>query len=170
MKEIIDVSERHARALIPYLEGIKQDGDPESYWMARRIVRRWTEFPTMLQKPNAYSDGAAKVVQSRGISLETLKMAKYTDQCKRSGLQDGPGHSTGLLHHEHMVPVSQLVKELVELPEYTVNAIITYVRKRALVAWILKAEQKELDKVCRTGLRTPELLESLNIKLNIEQD
>jgi hypothetical protein len=167
MAKRIDISEYHAQSLIPYLRGIKKHGDPESYWMARRIVRRWTEFPSMIGKPNAYSDGAAQVIKSRNIPLEKLLWAEYGDQCKKSGLDDGPGHSTGLLHHEHMIPVNQLVKELVDLSKYTTESIISLIRKRAQIAWILKSEQKELDKICRTGNRSPELLESLNIKLNI---
>ena len=31
------------------------------------------------------------------------------------------------------------------------------------IAWILKTEQKTLDAVCRSGVRTPELLTSLDI-------
>lgn len=165
MKERIDVSEHHARALIPYLEGIKMYGDTESYWMARRIVRRWTEFPSMMQKANLYSEGALRVIQERNIPIEKLLWAEYGDQCKKDGLNDGPGHSTGLLHHEHLRPVKQLVDELVALPEYTVDAIIQLIRTRVEIAWILKAEQKDLDRVCRTGNRTPELLESLNIHI-----
>lgn len=160
-----NISVLHAKALIPYLEGIRDSRDSESFWMARRIVRRWTEFPSMIGKANLYSRGAAHLLEEKGISLEILKWAEYGDQCKKSGLDDGPGHSTGKLHHEHIRPVQTLVEELVELPEYTVDSIIDLIRTRTEVAWILKTEQKELDKVCRTGNRTPELLESLNIEL-----
>lgn len=165
MKNRIDISEHHARALVPYLEGIKLYNDPESHWMARRIVRRWTEFPSMMQKANLYSQGALEVIQSRNIPIEKLMWAEYGDQCKKDGLNDGPGHSTGALHHEHLRSVKQLVEELVALPEYTVPAIIELIRKRVEIAWILKSEQRVLDKVCRTGNRTPELLESLNITI-----
>lgn len=160
-----NISVLHAKALIPYLEGIRDSRDSESFWMARRIVRRWTEFPSMIGKANLYSKGAADLLEEKGISLEILKWAEYGDQCKKSGLDDGPGHSTGKLHHEHIRPVQTLVEELVELPEYTVESIIDLIRTRTEVAWILKTEQKELDKICRTGNRTPELLESLNIEL-----
>ena len=160
-----NISVLHAKALIPYLEGIRDSRDSESFWMARRIVRRWTEFPSMISKANLYSKGAANVLQEKGISLEILKWAEYGDQTKKSGLNDGPGHSTGQLHHEHIRPVQTLVEELVELPQYTVEAIVNLIQTRAEVAWILKTEQKELDKICRTGNRSQELLDSLNIEL-----
>ena len=33
------------------------------------------------------------------------------------------------------------------------------------IAWILKTEQKTLDAVCRSGVRTPELLTTLDIHI-----
>ena len=165
MKNRIDQLHNYWTAmLIPALEGVKATGDSNMIWMAHRIVRRWTEFPELVGKPNAYSLGALDVITQRGISLEKLQWATYNDQTKKKGLGD-PNHLHGMLHHEHLVPVSQLVKELLQLPVLTHQTVLELIQQRTQVAWILKSEQKALDKVCKSGNRSKELLESLGIVL-----
>ena len=154
----------YAECLIPLLKGIKLTGDSNLVWTARRVVRRWTEFPRVLGKPNLYSQGALQVATSRGITLETLKWSSYKDQCLKSGLKD-PNHSKGSFHHEHIVPVSQLVKGLLELENPDSRTIQDYIQQGAQIAWILKEEQRNLDSVCKSGTRTTALLEALGIQL-----
>lgn len=158
------VASSYAHCLIPLLEGIKSTGDSNLIWTARRVIRRWTEFPEQLDKPNQYSEGAMLVAQSRGIAPEQLRRATYLDQTKKSGLQD-PNHSKGAFHHEHIVPISRLVDGLIQLESPTAQQVHNYIQQEASIAWILKEEQKRLDKVCKVGERTPELLESLGIRL-----
>lgn len=153
-----------AQSLIPLLEGIKATGDTNLIWTARKVVRRWTEFPEYTGKPNLYSRQALLLAQSRGIEPQTLRRATYPDQCKKSGLKD-ESHGKGGFHHEHMTPVSQLVKGLLELEAYTVEGILAYIGEKATIAWITKEEQRTLDRVCKSGNRTPELLEALGIEL-----
>lgn len=154
----------YAECLIPLLKGIKLTGDSNLIWTARRVVRRWTEFPRVLGKPNLYSRGALSVATTRDIPIETLKWCSYKDQTLKSGLKD-PNHSKGAFHHEHIVPVSRLVDGLLELEEPTAAEIDTYIRKESQIAWILKEEQKRLDSVCKSGNRTLALLEVLDIEL-----
>jgi len=154
----------YSECLIPLLKGIKLTGDSNLVWTARRVVRRWTEFPRVLGKPNLYSRGALSVAQQRGIPIETLKWSSYKDQCLKSGLKD-PNHSKGSFHHEHIVPVSQLVKGLLELEEPTAIEVRQYIERNGQIAWILKEEQKRLDSVCKSGNRIPELWRALEIEL-----
>ena len=154
----------YAECLIPLLKGIKLTGDSNLIWTARRVVRRWTEFPRVLGKPNLYSRGALGVATSRGITPETLKWSSYIDQTKKSGLKD-PNHSKGAFHHEHIVPISQLVKGLLELEEPTAIEIQQYIERNGQIAWILKEEQKRLDSVCKSGNRIPALWKALEIEL-----
>lgn len=158
------VSTYLAQSLIPLLQGIKATGDTNLIWTARRIVRRWTEFPELTGKPNLYSQAALLLAQSREVHPETLRRATYLDQCRKSGLKD-KSHGKGGFHHEHMVPVSRLVKGLLELEDPTVDGIKAYIEEMVTIAWITKEEQKRLDSVCKSGNRTPELLEALEIRL-----
>ena len=154
-----------AGSLLPLLKGIKATGgDSNLIWTARRVVRRWTEFPELTGKPNLDSRQALLLAQSRDIAPQTLRRATYLDQCKKSGLKD-PSHGKGGFHHEHMTPVSQLVKGLLEIEDPTEADIIAYIGEKALVAWITKEEQRALDSVCKSGHRTPALLEALGIEL-----
>lgn len=158
------IGQYYAECLIPLLEGIKLTRDTNLTWTARRVVRRWTEFPRQLGKPNLYSRAALSVAHQRDIPIETLKWSSYKDQCLKSGLKD-PSHSGGEFHHEHIVPVSKLVEGLLELENPSRETIQDYIEERAQIAWILKREQRDLDSVCKSGNRTTPLLEALGIEL-----
>jgi hypothetical protein len=61
------------------------------------------------------------------------------------------------------MPVSQIAKKMYELDNITTDAIKEILIENFKVAWILKSEQKILDSVSRSGIRTPELLTLLGI-------
>jgi hypothetical protein len=52
---------------------------------------------------------------------------------------------------------------LYELDNINVNSIEKILTDNFKVAWILKSEQKVLDSVNRSGIRTPEFLSTLGI-------
>ena len=70
----------------------------------------------------------------------------------------------GIFHLEHIVPISQIAKELYELENIEcVKCIYDILIDNFKIAWILKTEQKLLDSINRSGQRSPELLNHLNI-------
>ncbi len=93
---------------------------------------------------------------------ERLQWVRWKEQNHKSGLRD-VGRQNGIFHQEHIVPVSQIAKKLYDLEKITVKNIHDVLVNNLKIAWILKTEQKTLDAVCRSGVRTPELLTSLDI-------
>ena len=171
-RESKDVTRAHAKALAIYIESIKQFREigieeSESHWTAQRIVRKWTEELIQAYKPNKVSDGVKQLLKNSDIPLERAQTCGYNAQTTKSGLGYangiGKGSGTGLLHFEHLTPISRLIDMCLELPEITPDTVWTCIMKNCEIAWILKSERKRLDAVCKSGERTPEILESLDI-------
>ena len=71
-----------------------------------------------------------------------------------------------VFHLEHIVPISQIAKKLYELDNLDlVLPIYKILVDNFKIAWILKSEQKILDSINRSGVRTPELLTNLDIHI-----
>jgi hypothetical protein len=54
-----------------------------------------------------------------------------------------------IFHWEHYYPVEQLIRELSKLKEFD-DASIYRVIKKAKIVWILKEENRKLDKVAKS--------------------
>ena len=171
-RQSMDVTRVHAKALALYIESIKQFREigieeSESHWTAQRIVRKWTEELIQVYKPNKLSEGVVALLKESNIPLDRARNCGYNSQTTKSGLGFangiGKGSGTGLLHFEHMSPISRLIDMCLELPEITPDTVWTCIMKNCEIAWILKSERKKLDKICKSGERTDEILESLNI-------
>ena len=171
-RQSMDVTRVHAKALALYIESIKQFREigieeSESHWTAQRIVRKWTEELIQVYKDNKLSEGVATLLKEHGIPLERARKCGYLAQTRKSGLRDANGlrktAGTGLLHFEHIRPISRLVDMCLELDEVTPDTVWTCIMKNCESAWILKTEKEKLDKICKSGERTKEILEAANV-------
>ena len=96
---------------------------------------------------------------------EKLKWITWREQTNKSGLKD-VGRKNGIFHLEHIIPISQIAKKLYELDNLDlILPIYKILVDNFKIAWILKSEQKILDSINRSGIRTPELLTNLNINI-----
>jgi hypothetical protein len=66
----------------------------------------------------------------------------WKDQKSKNGLNDP---KRKIFHWEHYYPVEQLIRELIELKKLNDQSIYKVIRK-AKIVWILKEENRKLDK------------------------
>ena len=140
--------------------------DKDTKYVISRIIRFSSDNPKQHGIPYMYSLGALNEAKKKEIPNpeERLQWVRWKEQNHKSGLRD-IGRQNGTFHQEHIVPVSQIAKKLYDLKEITVKNIHDILVDNLKIAWILKTEQKILDSVCRSGVRTPELLTSLDIHI-----
>lgn len=157
----------YAETLYPLLKWYDENpDDKDTKYAISRIIRFSSDNPRQHGIPYMYSLGALEAAKEKGITNaeERLMWVRWKEQTHKGGLRDD-GRKNGIFHQEHIVPVSQIAKKLYDLKDITVDNIYTTLVDNMKIAWILKEEQKTLDSVCRSGIRTPELLTSLNIHI-----
>jgi len=157
----------YAETLKPLLEWASANPqDKDIKYTITRLIRFSSDNPKDHGIPYMYSLGALEAANEKGVinAEEKLKWVRWKEQTHKGGLRD-TGRKDGIFHQEHIVPVSQIAKKLYDLDEITVWKIYHTLVDNMKIAWILKEEQKVLDSVCRSGVRTPELLTSLNIHI-----
>ena len=160
----------YAEALYPLLKWYSQNpDDKDTKYVISRIIRFSSDNPRQHGIPFMYSLAALKQANEMEIpdAEERLQWVRWKEQNHKSGLRD-VGRQNGTFHQEHIVPVSQIAKKLYGLSLFegiTVKNIHDILVENLKIAWILKTEQKTLDAVCRSGVRTPELLTSLDIHI-----
>ena len=155
----------YAETLYPLLKWYDENpDDKDTKYAISRIIRFSSDNPRQHGIPYMYSLGALNEAKKMEIpdAEERLQWVRLKEQNHKSGLRD-IGRQNGIFHQEHIVPVSQIAKKLYGLEKITVKNIHDVLINNLKIAWILKTEQKTLDAVCRSGIRTPELLTSLDI-------
>ena len=156
-----------AETLYPLLKWYDENpDDKDTKYAISRIIRFSSDNPRQHGIPYMYSLGALNEAKKMEIpdAEERLQWVRWKEQNHKSGLRD-IGRQNGIFHQEHIVPVSQIAKKLYDLEKITVKNIHDILVDNLKIAWILKTEQKTLDAVCRSGVRTPELLTSLDIHI-----
>jgi hypothetical protein len=155
----------YAKTIQPLLLWLKDNpNDKDIKYTVARLLRYYSNTPKMLELPYMYSEAAL----AEAIRLEIpepeerLKWVNWKEQTNKSGLMDD-SRKNGVFHLEHIVPISQIAKELYELENIVWISIYDILIDNFKIAWILKTEQKLLDSINRSGQRSPELLNLLNI-------
>lgn len=165
---MIDKVILYAKTLQPLLKWIKDNpDDKEIKYTVTRLIRFYSNTPKELGLPYMYSIAALQEAIKLDIDnpKEKLKWVTWREQTNKSGLKD-IGRKNGIFHLEHIVPISQIAKKLYELDNLDlVLPIYKILIDNFKIAWILKSEQKILDSINRSGVRTPELLTNLNIHI-----
>ena len=157
----------YSEALYPLLKWYSENPeDKDTKYAISRIIRFSSDNPRQHGIPYMYSLGALAEAKKLEIpnAKERLQWVRWKEQNHKSGLRD-VGRQNGTFHQEHIVPVSQIAKKLYDLVEITIPNIHDILVENLKIAWILKTEQKTLDAVCRSGVRTPELLTTLDIHI-----
>lgn len=157
----------YAETLKPLLDWASANPhDKDIKYTITRLIRFSSDNPKDHGIPYMYSLGALDEVKKKGLSdpEDRLMWTRWKEQLHKRGLQD-IGRQKGIFHQEHIVPVSQIAKMLYDLKDITIENIYHILVDNMKIAWILKTEQKTLDSVCRSGVRTPELLTSLDIHI-----
>ena len=158
----------YAKTLQPLLLWLKDNpNDKDIKYTVARLLRYYSNTPKILELPYMYSEAAL----AEAIKLEIpepeekLKWVTWKEQTNKSGLRD-VGRKNGVFHLEHIVPISQIAKKLYELDNPNlIGPIYKILVDNFKIAWILKSEQKILDSINRSGVRTPVLLTNLNIHI-----
>ena len=154
-----------AKSIVPLLKWLSENpNDKDIKYVVSRIVRFSSRNPKDLGIPYMYSIGALNEAKNRGIDNlpEKLKWVRWNQQTHKSGLND-TSRKNGVFHLEHIVPVSQVCLKLYSLNEITVKSIHDILIDNLKLAWILKTEQKKLDSINRSGIRTEDELTKLKI-------
>ena len=155
----------YAKSLKPLLEWLHENpNDKDIQYTINRLLRYYTNSPKDLGIPYLYSNAALMEVKKLNIPdpIKRLSWTTWKEQCHKRGLCDA-NRVNGIFHLEHITPVSQIAKELNALVELTEDLIYNILLSNFKIAWILKTEQKILDSVNRSGIRTPESLTDLKI-------
>lgn len=155
----------YCQTLKPLLEWASEfPNDKDVKYMISRIIRMSLDDPTVFKKPFMYSVAALNEAKERGLPdpEHRLSWTRWKSQDHKGGLQE-ENRKGGVFHQEHIVPISQIAKMLYELDNIHVHSIKDILTDNFKVAWILKSEQKVLDSVNRSGIRTPEFLYSIGI-------
>jgi hypothetical protein len=156
----------YATTLQPLLLWLKDNPDDKDIkYTVARLLRYYSNTPKILGLPYMYSEAALSEAIKLKIPepVEKLKWVTWKEQTNKSGLKD-VGRKNGIFHLEHIVPISQIAKKLYELDNLDGTLpIYKILVDNFKIAWILKTEQKILDSVNRSGIRTPESLTNLGI-------
>ena len=158
----------YAKTLQPLLKWINENpNDKDIKYTVTRLIRFYSNTPKELGLPYMYSSAALQEAIKLKIDEpeEKLKWITWREQTNQSGLKD-KGRKNGIFHLEHIVPISQIAIELYKLEDVEcIKCIYDVLIDNFKIAWILKSEQKILDSINRSGVRTPELLTNLNIHI-----
>lgn len=156
----------YAKTIQPLLFWLKDNPDDKDIkYTVARLLRYYSNTPKMLELPYMYSEAAL----AEAIKLEIpepeerLKWVTWKEQTNKGGLRDD-SRKNGIFHLEHIVPISQIARQLYELEDLDKQLpIYKILVDNFKIAWILKTEQKLLDSINRSGQRSPELLKHLFI-------
>jgi hypothetical protein len=98
---------------------------------------------------------ASKLAQKQAnkMGLDKLTKYKWEDQTKKGGMKD---KGRKIFHWEHYYPVEQIINELVNLEKLDDRSIYRIIKKTRIV-WILKSENKKLDKIAKSIRPNPKL-------------
>lgn len=98
---------------------------------------------------------ASKEAQKEANRMRLGKLIKYKweQQTINSGMKD---KGRKIFHWEHYYPVNQIIKELVKLEKLDDRSIYKVIKKTNIV-WILKSENKKLDKIAKSIRPNPKL-------------
>lgn len=157
----------YCQALEPLLIWVSENPDDKDVkYMITRIIRMSLDDPKVFGKPFLYSDGALTEATRLGIPDPEyrLQWTRWKSQDHKAGLRE-ESRKNGVFHQEHIVPVSQIAKLMYELTDINVDEIKKILVENFKVAWILKSEQKILDSVNRSGVRTPAFLTTIGIHI-----
>ena len=158
----------YAKTLHPLLKWIKENpNDKDIKYTVTRLIRFYSNTPKELGLPYMYPSAALHEAIKLNIDdpEEKLKWITWREQTNKSGLKD-IGRKNGIFHLEHIIPISQIAIKLYELKDVEcIKCIYDVLINNFKIAWILKSEQKILDSINRSGVRTPELLTNLNIHI-----
>ena len=155
----------YAKSIKPLLEWLKDNPDDKDIkYTITRLIRYYSSTPKELGLPYMYSEAALNEVKKSNMNnpSEKLKWITWKQQTNKKGFNED-SRLNGIFHLEHIIPVSQIAKELYDLSEITEDSIYHILVNNFKIAWILKKEQRLLDSVNRSGIRTPQLLNDLNI-------
>ena len=155
----------YCQSLEPLLKWVSENPeDKDAKYMITRIIRMSLDDPTIFGKPFMYSIGALEEANKKGLPDPEyrLQWTRWKSQDHKSGLQED-NRKNGVFHQEHIIPVSQIAKKMYELDSINIEEIKRILVENFKVAWILKSEQKILDSVNRSGVRTPEFLTAIGI-------
>jgi hypothetical protein len=155
----------YCQALEPLLKWVSENPDDKDVkYMITRIIRMSLDDPSVFGRPFLYSSGALEEANKRGLpdAEHRLQWTRWKSQDHKAGLQE-ENRKGGIFHQEHIIPVSQIAKMMYELEDINTDSIKTILENNFKVAWILKTEQKALDSVNRSGMRTPEFLTAIGI-------
>ena len=138
--------------------------DKDVKYIITRIIRMTLDDPTVFGKPFMYSIGALEEAKKQNIPDPEYRLSwtRWKSQDHKSGLREHK-RKGGIFHQEHIMPVSQIAKQMYQLETIGVEEIKRVLTENFKVAWILKTEQKILDSVNRSGVRTPEFLTTIGI-------
>lgn len=164
--KVIPKIQLYAKTLQPLLIWLKDNPDDKDIrYTVARLLRYYSNTPKILELPYMYSEAAL----AEAIKLEIpepeerLKWVTWKEQTNKGGLRDD-SRKNGIFHLEHIVPISQIARQLYELEDLDKQLpIYKILVDNFKIAWILKTEQKLLDSINRSGERSPELLNHLNI-------
>jgi hypothetical protein len=97
----------------------------------------------------------SKLAQKKADKMVIGSLTKYIwkDQTNNNKMKD---EKRKIFHWEHYYPVEQIIKELIQLKKLDSKSIYKVIRKTKIV-WILKSENKELDKIARSIRPNPKL-------------
>jgi hypothetical protein len=97
---------------------------------------RMIEYVSNINVSKAAQDEADR------LGLKSLTEYRWEDQTKKSGMND---KKRKIFHWEHYYPVEQIIKDLLSLSDLDKESIYKVIKKTEIV-WILKEENKKLDK------------------------
>ncbi len=103
--------------------------------------------------------------QEKAIEMGIEKPLYYyswLDQNKSKGMKD---YDRSIFHWEHFYPIGQQVKDLLAIEQLTDEEIYNVISKNK-VCWILKEENKELERIAKSNRPNPaDAYRKANIKL-----
>jgi hypothetical protein len=110
----------------------------ESVHIKKILVKtvRMLEYVSNINVSKAAQDEADR------LGLKSLNEYRWEDQTKKSGMND---KKRKIFHWEHYYPVEQIINELLSLKVLDKESIYEVIKKTEIV-WILKEENKKLDK------------------------
>jgi hypothetical protein len=107
----------------------------------------------MIEYVSAIKVSEAAQNEANRLGLGPLSEFKWEQQTKKSGMND---KNRKVFHWEHYYPVEQIIKELCAFEKLKADDIFKVISKTKIV-WILKEENKRLDKIAKSIRPDPEL-------------
>jgi len=86
------------------------------------------------------------------MNIGSLYQYNWLDQKKKNRMKD---FDRSIFHWEHYTPIQQTLNELISLDLLTDDEIYNIIKK-AKICWILKKENKKLDRIAKSKRPNPE--------------